>query len=496
MKKMLILAGLLGAASPVFAADSALTTALATTPLHQAVSIALGTLPASGAMDTSLHARPSDAPTISGAIPTLPIHPCAAPVVSDASATATTSTTLTIPACDDEHKPVSGAVSTDLDDSTSAAADTHDKGPHHQQGGKQAKQSATITATSDDTSAVEVTDAGSLTVTDSTVVSTGKSSAVKKSHEEGQNAGVLATGASTVTLTDTTVSTSGSDSNGVVATSSATVTATDSDVTTTADAAAAVATTAASGTVKLKHVHLQTAGDDASAIDTTSTVTATDTTATTTGDAAVVVAKGNSTVTLKDSTLTGGDKKLGAIAIVADSTGNATTTSSAVSVTGGSVTATDGAAITVANVKTDVKLKNVDITADSGVLVKAAANAQWGVKGKNGAVATVTADSETLSGDLVADKLSTLSVTLKNGTELTGKVTNAALTLDDTSNWSVTDNSTLTTLTSTETTTTTALDNIQGNGFTVTYDATQKANKCLKGKSYKLANGGKLKPKS
>lgn len=73
--------------------------------------------------------------------------------------------------------------------------------PHHQQGGKQVKQDASITATSDDTSAVEVTDGGSLTVTDSTVVSTGKSSKVKKSHEEGQNAGVLAKSASSVTLT-------------------------------------------------------------------------------------------------------------------------------------------------------------------------------------------------------------------------------------------------------------------------------------------------------
>lgn len=105
MKKMLILAGLLGAASPVFAADSALTTALATTPLHHAVSVALGTLPDSGAVDTTQHARPSDAPATSGAIPTLPVHPCAAPVVSDASATVSdASSALAIPACDGEHK--------------------------------------------------------------------------------------------------------------------------------------------------------------------------------------------------------------------------------------------------------------------------------------------------------------------------------------------------------------------------------------------------------
>lgn len=505
MNKLLIVAGLLGSASQVFAADIA-TTDYSTTPLHQAVSIALATKP----VDKDFHHA------VSGAEATRPVPTCAVATASSATSTEVK------PACDFDDHHVSGAISTDLENGTSAATDAKEHGPHHQKGGKVAKQDATLTTTDDDTSAVEVTEGGSLTLTDSTVITTGKSSKPKLSHEAGQDAAVVAKDASTVTITDTTVSTSGAaadavfahggktkialsdttvttsgtDSNGVVATADATVVATDTEVTTTADDAAAVATTADSGTVKLKGAHLHTAGDNAPAIDTTSTVVASDTTAETTGDSAVVVVEGTSTVTLKNTTLTGGHKKLGAIAIVEDASGSATTSKSTVTVTGGSVTAEAGPAITVANVKTDVKLKDVAVTADSGVLVKAAANAQWGVKGKNGAVATVTADAETLDGDLVADKLSTLSATLKNGTELTGKITNAALTLDATSTWSVEGNSTLTTLTSSETTTAAALDNIKGNGHTVTYDATLKANKWLKSKSYKLVNGGKLTPKS
>ena len=39
-----------------------------------------------------------------------------------------------------------------------------------------------------------------------------------------------------------------------------------------------------------------------------------------------------------------------------------------------------------------------------------------------------------------------------------------------------------------------AITNIVGNGFSVTYDATQSANSALAGKTYTLRNGGTLTP--
>jgi len=58
----------------------------------------------------------------------------------------------------------------------------------------------------------------------------------------------------------------------------------------------------------------------------------------------------------------------------------------------------------------------------------------------------LTADNQTLPGDMIADSISTIAVTLKNNSTLTGKLTKASITLDAASLWSVTGNSVLTSL--------------------------------------------------
>jgi hypothetical protein len=59
------------------------------------------------------------------------------------------------------------------------------------------------------------------------------------------------------------------------------------------------------------------------------------------------------------------------------------------------------------------------------------------------------------------------------------------------STWNVTGTSYLASLEDGDT----ALTNIHGNGFTVYYDSNSGNNSWLGGKTYSLANGGKLTPK-
>jgi hypothetical protein len=86
---------------------------------------------------------------------------------------------------------------------------------------------------------------------------------------------------------------------------------------------------------------------------------------------------------------------------------------------------------------------------------------------------------------------------LQNGTALAGSINAgnigkfASLTLDMSSTWNVTGTSYLASLKDGDT----ALTNIHGNGFTVYYDSTQGNNSGLSGKTYTLANGGKLTPR-
>lgn len=125
-----------------------------------------------------------------------------------------------------------------------------------------------------------------------------------------------------------------------------------------------------------------------------------------------------------------------------------------------------------------------------------AAAGDWGDSGSNGADVSLTADSQTLDGNITCDNISTLEIVLRNNTTLdstintenTGKA--VSLSLDTSSIWNVTGTSYLTSLTDTDTT----LGNIDDNGNTIYYDASAAANSWLSGKTITLSDGGKLTP--
>ena len=157
--------------------------------------------------------------------------------------------------------------------------------------------------------------------------------------------------------------------------------------------------------------------------------------------------------------------------------------------TGGSLTAAKGPLFFVNNTRGVISVKGAKLAAASGTLISAAV-ARWGRAGTNGGAVVFTADGETLSGDMVADNISSISATLKNGTTLSGAIQNAALTLDASSKWNVTADSTLTSMASAN-----GLANIQGNDHKVSYAANLLANRWLNGRTYTLVGGGQLIPK-
>jgi sugar lactone lactonase YvrE len=328
-------------------------------------------------------------------------------------------------------------------------------------GGTATQSNQTYSATATDTSAVWATSSGRLILNNCTIATSGNSSSVDTSSQYGLNAGVLADSKGMIIMSGGSVTTTGSGANGLFATGAgAAISFSNGTIKTTGSGAHGVDATY-SGAIALNNVTISTAADGASAGLSTDfgggTVTATGVTVTTAGTKSpTIYSTGVITVTGSTLKATGGDGGVidGANSIIlsdtslqgkacgikvhrtAKSSGSATIT-----ITGGSLTATAGDAFLFAaesgSQSAAVTVKSTAISASSGCLIDAT----------SGSAVTFTADTETLAGSFFADSTSSITAALKSGTAWIGTATNAALTLDSTSAWTIPAASTLTKLT-------------------------------------------------
>ncbi|MBI5294791.1 MAG: hypothetical protein HY869_04900 [Chloroflexi bacterium] len=415
--------------------------------------------------------------------------------------------------------PGSGTGGSNVDEGLSTAT-----GAYTLDGKTAAESGQTYTATAEDQSGVYVVNGGNLTLTNATVETSGNTSSDENSSFYGLNAGILAAYDSTVNVSDSTITTSGTGANGafatgsgsvvnltnviinatgdgghgVMATQGGTMNLTNVTFNTSGAHSAPVATDRGSGTITTTGDIITTSGTDSPCYYSTGVITVSGATCNALGSEAVVIEGANS-VLLTDSNLSSSvDAKWG-VMIYQSFSGDAEGTNGVFTMTGGSLAYTDpnGPLFYITNSTGNITLKGVTITAASGTLLQAAANERWGASGANGGTAVLSADAQTLNGNLEADSLSTISATLQNGSTLTGAVNaensakSVTLTLDASSTWNVTADSYVTSLSGTGISGTT-VTNIVGNGFTVYYDAA--ACPGLNGQTYTLSGGGYLKP--
>lgn len=381
-----------------------------------------------------------------------------------------------------------------------------------QTSGVVSKADQAYTANTADQSAVKVS-GGALTLTNPTIVKSGDTSSSDNSSFVGQNAGVLATSGGKATITCGSIATTGTGANGafaygsgssitlanviikasaqyahgVMASGGGALTLSDVTISTSGANSAPIATDRGGGTVTVQGGTATSSGTDSPGLYSTGTITVSNASVTATGAEAAVI-EGSNKIELTNTKLAG-SKKSG-VMILQSTSGDAQGSTGTFTMTSGSLTAAAGPLFYVTNATGNISLKGVTVTAPSGILLKAAAD-QWGTSGKNGGTATLTADSQTLNGNIVTDSISTATVVLKNNSSLNGSVNKAALTLDSTSAWSVSGDSMITTL-SGASISGTSVSNITGNGHTVYYS--NALNSALGGKTYDLAGGGKLMP--
>jgi hypothetical protein len=146
---------------------------------------------------------------------------------------------------------------------------------------------------------------------------------------------------------------------------------------------------------------------------------------------------------------------------------------------------------------------NISLTGTALSPVSSTANLDAGFLVLTGtSTATLDASGETIVGDFVGDPDSTLTVVLQAKTAWTGYFVGfggfagatggVSLTVDATSSWTVTGNTTVGAFSDPAGISGGNVTNVTGNGFTVTYDTARSP--ALGGRTYQLVGGGVLLP--
>ena len=347
--------------------------------------------------------------------------------------------------------------------------------------------SETYISTGDDENALRV-DGATVILKDITIEKTaGSSSNTEDGDFYGQNAGLLVLNGATATITGATVNTSVTNGNGVFSygegtvvnisdstirttennsggiqtTGGGTMNATNLDVETQGNSAAAIRSDRGGGTVNVDGGSYVTNGTGSPAIYCTADISVSDATLTANASEGVVV-EGKNSVALTDCDVTGNmsntyngdaDENIHCIMIYQSMSGDADVGEATFSAEGGSITAKTGDMFYITNTDCEITLKDVAFTLANDVFLRVEGNSSsrgWGTEGANGGDVTLTADSQEFTGNILVDEISSLALTMKNGTSYEGAINpdgdggTVDVTLDDNSTWTLTGDSYIT----------------------------------------------------
>lgn len=286
------------------------------------------------------------------------------------------------------------------------------------------------------------------------------------SNSKGSNA-VFATGeGSIINVENTNIHTKSDSSRGLDATYKGTVNGKNLTITTEGAHSATLATDRGEGTITAEAAKLTTSGEGSPVIYSTGNIIVNNVNGIA-NNSEIGVVEGKNSITLTNSNVTGykdngfmlyqsfsGDAENGIARLKAE---NNTLTTHAT-----------GAFLYVNNTTAEVDLSNNAISMpNTSTLVKAAADSRWGKTGENGGHLTLRTSNQELSGNIMADSISTIALDMTNGSSLVGAVNTdntakeVTVKLSKDSNWILTGDSYVKSLSNEDTTG----SNIQLNGY-------------------------------
>ena len=286
------------------------------------------------------------------------------------------------------------------------------------------------------------------------------------SNSKGSNA-VFATGeGSVINVENTNIHTKSDSSRGLDATYKGTVNGKNLTITTEGAHSATLATDRGEGTITTEAAKLTTSGEGSPVIYSTGNIIVNNVNGIA-NNSEIGVVEGKNSITLTNSNVTGykdngfmlyqsfsGDAESGIARLKAE---NNTLTTHAT-----------GAFLYVNNTTAEVDLSNNAISMpNTSTLVKAAADSRWGKTGENGGHLTLRTSNQELSGNIMADSISTIALDMTNGSSLVGAVNTdntakeVTVKLSKDSNWILTGDSYVKSLNNEDTTG----SNIHSNGY-------------------------------
>ena len=271
-----------------------------------------------------------------------------------------------------------------------------------------------------------------------TAVGEGSSATVSNSSLTAASAGsngIFATDGATVTVSDTSIDATADNSRGLDATYGGVITADNVDITTAGDHCAGIATDRGGGTITAVDSTVSTQGSGSPILYSTGDIEVENLTGTASGSQ-IAGMEGLNTICIENSTLTSSitgktasDPIANGIIIYQSTSGDAeATTGSTATFTAKNSTLSSaiqsGSMFYLTNTSANITLQNTELDFDSSqaTLITACGNDSnnWGQAGSNGATVKVKAINQTLEGDIVADTISSINLTLTKGSTWTG----------------------------------------------------------------------------
>ncbi len=265
--------------------------------------------------------------------------------------------------------------------------------------------------------AIYALNGASLTIENAEIETDGKHANAVFSYGEG----------TVLTISDSVIHTSGNCSGGLMTTGGGTMIANDLTVITEGNSSAAIRSDRGGGTVIVTGGYYESNGKGSPAIYSTADITVNDAELVSNSAQGVVV-EGKNSVTLNNVTLTASNtsknsdksSRFQAVMLYQSMSGDASKGTSSFVMTGGSLTNLNGSVFFVTNTSAVIELNNVTISNEGDFMNVEATG--WGKDGSNGGHVTMTAADQTLSGDITVDAISSLNLTLEEGTSYTGAI--------------------------------------------------------------------------
>ena len=350
-------------------------------------------------------------------------------------------------------------------------------------------------ADQDDQSAVDVSGTDSIAITDATILKAGgNASSADAASFRGVNSAVRVYDQATLTISNSTIEATASNATGVFAYDGGTINISDCTVTVTGGGAGGVqvagggtlygqnltVTSASKAAIRSDRgggimvldggTYTSTGTNGCPAIYSTAEITVRNAECISEQSRAVII-EGMNSVTLENVAIEGNDQstKSGSIhanvLLYQSASGDAREGTSVFSMTGGTMTSHSDAMFYCTNTASVINLNDaaLNLSEDGSLLIVSAG--RWGKDGRNGGRCTLNAEHQTLTGSIIVDNISTLSINMTES-DFTGSINaeqeggTVHVTMDEGSSWTLTGDSYISSFDG-------DAGNVTGNGYTL-----------------------------